>query len=47
MGEVNVIDDLASELGCKVGSLPFSYVGLLLGVPFKSVAVWDGVKERF
>ncbi|RVW65636.1 Transposon TX1 uncharacterized 149 kDa protein [Vitis vinifera] len=35
-----------SELGCKVGSLPSTYLGLPLGAPHKSVAVWDGVEER-
>lgn len=39
MGEVNDIEDLASELDCKVGGLPSSKLGLLLGAPFKSVEV--------
>ena len=30
-----------------MGSLSFTYLGLPLGAPFKSVTVWDGVKERF
>ncbi|RVW14659.1 Ubiquitin-conjugating enzyme E2 2 [Vitis vinifera] len=38
---------LALELGCKVGMLPSSYLGLPLGGPHKSVAVWDGMEERF
>ena len=38
---------LALELDCKVGTLPFSYLGLPLGALHKSVAVWDGVEERF
>ena len=33
------IEDLALELGCKVGGLPSCYLGLPLGAPFKSVAV--------
>ncbi|RVW97150.1 hypothetical protein CK203_030078 [Vitis vinifera] len=41
------IDDLALDFGCKVGSLPSTYLGLPLGAPFKSVAMWDGVEERF
>ncbi|KAL6326720.1 hypothetical protein AAG906_010894 [Vitis piasezkii] len=36
------VEDLAAELGCKVGSLPSSYLGMPLGATFKSVAVWDG-----
>ena len=47
VGCVENVEDLAAKLGCKVGSLPSSYLGLLLGVTFKSVAAWDGVYERF
>lgn len=47
VGKVNDIEDLAFERGCKVRGLLFSYLGLLLGAPFKFVAVWDGVEERF
>ena len=46
-GRVHNIDDLALELGCKVGSLPSRYLGLPLEAPFKYVTVWDGVEERF
>ena len=34
------------ELGCRVGSLPSSYLGLPLGAPHKSLSMWDGVEER-
>ncbi|RVW40194.1 Transposon TX1 uncharacterized 149 kDa protein [Vitis vinifera] len=47
VGRVVDIDDLALDFGCKVGSLPSTYLGLPLGAPFKSVAMWDGVEERF
>ena len=47
MGNVENVEELASELGCKVGSLPSTYLGMSLGAPFKSVADWDGVEERF
>ena len=46
VGCVENVKDLAAELGCKVRSLPSSYLGLSLGAPFKSVAAWDGVEER-
>ncbi|RVW34431.1 DExH-box ATP-dependent RNA helicase DExH10 [Vitis vinifera] len=46
VGRVENAEVLASELGCKVGSLPSTYLGLPLGAPHKSVAVWDGVEER-
>ena len=44
---VENIDDLALDFGCRVGSLPSTYLGLPLGAPFKTVSVWDGVEERF
>lgn len=47
VGKVHNIENLALELGCKVGSLLSSYLGLPLGAPFKSVTVWDGVEKRF
>ena len=47
MGRVENSKILALELGCKVGMLPSSYLGLPLGGPHKSVAVWDGMEERF
>ncbi|RVX18713.1 putative ribonuclease H protein [Vitis vinifera] len=47
IGRVNDIEDLALKLGCKVGGLPSSYLGLPLGAPFKSEVVWDSVEERF
>lgn len=47
VGMVHNIEDLALELGCKVGNLPSRYLGLPWGAYFKFVAVWDGVEERF
>ena len=47
---VRRVDDaeaLAAELGCKVGSLPASYLGLPLGAPDNSIAIWDPIEERF
>ncbi|RVW93640.1 putative mitochondrial protein [Vitis vinifera] len=44
---VENMDDLAWEFGCRLGSLPTTYLGMPLGAPFKSVTVWDGVEERF
>ena len=47
MGRVENLEILALELGCKVGALPSTHLGLLMGSPHKSVVVWDGVEERF
>ena len=46
VGEVEKVDVLAVKLGCRVGSLPSSYLGLPLGAPHKSLSMWDGVEER-
>ncbi|KAJ9690905.1 hypothetical protein PVL29_013184 [Vitis rotundifolia] len=46
VGEVEDLDELAAELGCRVGQLPATYLGLPLGVPNKVVFAWDGVEER-
>ena len=47
VGRVDGYEALAAELGCKVGSLPASYLGLPLGAPHNSIVVWDPIKERF
>ncbi|KAL6322576.1 hypothetical protein AAG906_009887 [Vitis piasezkii] len=41
------IEGLSLELGCKVGGLPSCYLGMPLGAAFNSLAMWDGVEERF
>ncbi|RVX06966.1 putative ribonuclease H protein [Vitis vinifera] len=46
VGCVNNVEELAAAIGCKVGSLPTSYLGLPLGAQYRSRAVWDGVEER-
>ena len=44
---VDSLENIVSVMGCRIGKLPSSYLGLPLGVPFKSSRVWDVVKERF
>ncbi|RVW46464.1 hypothetical protein CK203_067278 [Vitis vinifera] len=46
VGRVENVELLAFELGCKVGALPSTYLGLLLGASHKLMVVWDGVEER-
>ena len=43
---VGNMEELALELGCKVGSLPTSYLGLPLGAKHKTLSVWDSVEEK-
>ena len=47
VGKVNDVEALVAELGCKVGSLPASYMGPPLGAPHNSITVWDPIEERF
>ncbi|RVX09127.1 putative ribonuclease H protein [Vitis vinifera] len=47
VGRVLNIEGLALELGCKVGGIPSSYLGMPLGAAFNTLAVWDGVEKRF
>ena len=47
MGKVSNFEDLGWALGCKVSSLPSSYLAPPLGASFKSLRVWHIVKERF
>ncbi|RVW71995.1 putative mitochondrial protein [Vitis vinifera] len=46
VGEVEEIEEMAMELGCKVGLLPTVYLGLPLGAHHKAISIWDGVEER-
>ena len=45
VGRITDVDVLALELGCKVGALPSSYLGLPLGTPHNSIAVWYEIEE--
>ncbi|KAJ9690838.1 hypothetical protein PVL29_013141 [Vitis rotundifolia] len=47
IGRVENVEELVSELGCKVGRLSFTYLGMSLGASFKVVATWDRIEERF
>ena len=47
IGTVDNVEELASELGCKVGSLPTPYLGLPLGAKHKALGVGDSIEERF
>ena len=47
IGLVDNVQELAAELGCGIGSLSTSYLGLPLGAKHKAVGVWDTVGDRF
>ena len=47
VGNVDNLNLLACELGCRVGSLPSSYLGLRLSSKINSTRVWGGIEEKF
>ena len=47
IGPMTNLVELASELGCKIGSFPTSYLGLPLGAKHKALGVWDSIEERY
>ena len=46
IGEVDELEELAAELGCRLGALPTVYLGLPLGAHHKTSSSWDGMEER-
>ncbi|XP_026451281.1 uncharacterized protein LOC113351530 [Papaver somniferum] len=46
IGEDDYIQELAIKLGCKVDSLPITYLGMPIGATKISVAIWDVIIER-
>ena len=47
IGEVNNVQALAEILGCRVGALPMTYLGMPLGAPHKSPSIWNPILEKF
>ena len=47
VGEVVNVEQLALDLGCNLGTLPTTYLGLPLGSRQASINIWDGVEEKF
>ena len=47
IGEVPNVFVLAEILGCRVGSLPMTYLGMPLGASHKSPTVWNPILEKF
>ena len=47
IGNVENLDELASELRCRTRALPSTYLGVRLGMRRNSLQVWDEVEERF
>ena len=47
VNNVKNLNQLACELGCGVGSLPSTYLGLQLGSKLNLINVWEGIEEKF
>ena len=46
IGEVNNVYVLAEILGCRVGALPMTYLGMPLGASHKSPSIWNPILEK-
>ncbi|KAJ0469537.1 putative RNA-directed DNA polymerase [Helianthus annuus] len=40
-----VVGEMAAILGCKVGTLPFEYLGILVGANMNRISHWDSVLD--
>ena len=47
IGPMDNAEEFTTELGCKTGSFPTSYLGLPVGAKHKALGVWDSIEERF
>ncbi|XP_070021916.1 uncharacterized protein LOC142177631 [Nicotiana tabacum] len=47
VNRVSNIEELVGIIGCSIGSLPTTYLGLPLGAKFKNSDIWNGVVENF
>ena len=45
--EVNNVQALAEFLGCRVGALLMTYLGMQLGASYKSPSIWNPILEKF
>ena len=46
IGEVDDVQALADILGCRVGTLPMSYLGMPLGASHNSPSIWNPILEK-
>ena len=46
IGEVDDVQALAVILGCRVGTLPMSYLGMSLGASHNSPSIWNPILEK-
>ena len=46
IGEVHNVHVLAEILGCRIGYLPMTYLGMPLGASYKSPTIWKPILEK-
>ena len=46
IGKVNNVHALAKILGCRVRTLPMTYLGMPLGVSYKAPSIWNPILEK-
>ena len=47
IGEVDDVQALVDILGCRVGTLPISHIGMPLGASHNSPSIWNPILEKF
>ncbi|XP_071740487.1 uncharacterized protein [Rutidosis leptorrhynchoides] len=45
--QTEAINNMTTYIGCQVGSLPFTYLGLPIGQKMKNIKDWEKVIEKF
>ena len=46
IGEVHNVHALVEILGCRIGFLPMTYLGMPLGASYKSFTIWNPILEK-
>ena len=46
VGVVPNLSTLADIMYCRIGALPLTYLGMLLGASFKSKSIWNSIVEK-
>ena len=46
VGEVNNVHALVEILGCRIETLPMTYLGMPLGASHKSLTIWNPILEK-
>ncbi|XP_075079709.1 uncharacterized protein LOC142164900 [Nicotiana tabacum] len=47
VNDVPNLEELSNIMGCTIGSLPTTYLGLFLGARYKNTEIWNGIIRKF